>query len=128
MLDLRPLRFIALVSCLSAFACDSGDDGDGDDDGGGSDNARTDGVLALSGDATAGMTTFTQVCGTSSCHGADGNTPGTPDTERLSEAVPTLGDRAIVNVILNGKEAMPPQTQLDDQQIADVLAYVQATF
>lgn len=65
MLDLRPLRFIALVSCLSALACDSGED-DEDDDGGGSDNARTDGVLALSGDATAGMTTFTQVCGTSS--------------------------------------------------------------
>jgi mono/diheme cytochrome c family protein len=128
MFDLRFLRVATLMLTVAA-ACDKGGDEDGDDDGGGTDNARTDAVLALTGDAAAGMATFTSVCGISTCHGADGNTPGTADTKRLSDVIPTMSDRELCNVILNGQEAMPPQLGTSsDQDVANVVAYVLDTF
>jgi mono/diheme cytochrome c family protein len=106
-------------------ACDDGGDESGGEEGGGS---RTDMILALSGTSAAGQTVFTANCGVASCHGADGNTPGTSSTKRLSDEIPGLSDKQIVDIVINGEGTMPPQTGLSDQQVADVLAYVQETF
>lgn len=120
---MKPIRLLALSFTLAAFACDSGG---GEEE---TDHPRTQGVLDLTGDATAGQTVFTMICGTSACHGPDGNTPGTADTKKLSDEIPHRDDRDVVNIILKGEEAMPPQEAiLNDQQIADVLAYVRDTF
>jgi len=107
--------------------CDGGEgeEGEGEEAG---DHERTDGVLALEGDPRSGESVFTMVCGVSTCHGADGNTPGTAEAARLTDEVPELGDREIVNVVLNGYETMAAQSQLSDQQIADTLAYLRQTF
>ncbi|HWB80583.1 MAG TPA: cytochrome c [Nannocystaceae bacterium] len=119
----KSIRLLALSFTLAAFACDDG----GED--AEPDHARTQGVLDLQGDTAAGATVFMMICGTSACHGADGNTPGTADTKKLSEEIPGRDDRNIVNVILKGEGPMPPQEAiLNDQQIADVLAYVRDTF
>lgn len=71
---------------------------------------------------------FTANCGVTACHGADGNTPGSTSTARLSMVVPLLEDATIVETIIFGTGAMPAQSTLSDQQVADVLAYVTATF
>lgn len=104
--------------------CDDGGDESGEEGGG----SRTDMILGLSGTSAAGQTVFTNNCGVASCHGADGNTPGTSSTKRLSDEIPSLSDKQIVDVVINGEGTMPPQSALSDQQVADVLAYVQETF
>lgn len=117
-------RLLALTFAMTLFpACD-----DGGDESGGEGGGRVDTILGLSGTSAAGQTVFTNNCGVASCHGADGNMPGTADTKRLDEEIPSLSDAQIVDVIINGEGLMPPQTALSDQQVADVLAYVQATF
>ncbi len=115
----KPIRALVLLLTLAPIACD---------DGGEPSHARTEGVLALEGDTMTGMTTFTAVCGVAACHGADGNTPGTPETKKLGEVIPGFSDTKVVDTILKGDGPMPPQTQLSDQEIADVLAYVRDTF
>lgn len=92
------------------------------------DNERTDGILELQGDATNGEAVFGMSCGLSSCHGADGDTPATAETASLSDEVPEFSDRALVNIMLNGYETMPPQSAFSDQELADVLAYLRDTF
>lgn len=114
------LSALALISALLLPACD--------DDGGGSGNARVDDILALEGDAAAGQQTFVSVCGVPTCHGADGNTPGTPETATLSSQVPGMSEAEIATVMVEGKGTMPSQGHLTDQQLADVLAYVLDTF
>lgn len=114
---------LLLAGLLSLPACDDG--GDSNDTGG--NNSRVDTILALTPDATAGQTVFTETCGLASCHGADGNTPGTPSTKKLTDEIMELSDSAVVTVIIDGKDSMPAQS-LSDQQVADVLAYVNETF
>ena len=46
----------------------------------------------------------------------------------LAELVPASDDAMIVNTFLNGKGSMPAQSALSDQELADVLAYVNANF
>src|SRR5688500_3436239 len=116
---IQPLRVLALSITLASVACDGEE---------ASDHMRTEGVLALTGEAAGGMMVFSTVCGTAACHGADGNTPGTAETKKLGEVAPGMSDREIVNTVLKGDGPMPPQTQLTDQEIADVLAYVRDTF
>ncbi|MDP2317087.1 MAG: cytochrome c [Pseudomonadota bacterium] len=59
------------------------------------------------------------------CHGADG--AGTDTYPSLVEEVPGLADTEIEEVVLNGKEAMPAY-EFDTQEMADMLAYLRATF
>jgi mono/diheme cytochrome c family protein len=113
------IRTLAVVLGLVSSACDSDDE---------PVNPRVDDVLALTGDSTAGMMVFVQVCGTTACHGPDGNTPGTPQTVKFSERIPEMDDRGIADTILSGLRTMPAQSQLTDQQVADVVAYVLDTF
>ena len=109
--------------------------GSGCDDGGEEeeeipDHERTDAVLAMTGDAAAGMTVFGITCGTAPCHGADGDTPGDAMmlAKPLSEEVPEKTDRELSNIILTGYESMPSQATLTDEQVADVIAFVRGEF
>ena len=121
------MRFTLLAFTLAfTVACgdkDTGtDSGTGDDSGAG--DSEVDAILALTGDATAGATTFSNVC--AGCHGADG---ASGYAANLVEVAPTLDDAVIVGTIINGDSTggMPAQ-DLSDQEVADVLAYVRATF
>ncbi len=123
----RLLHLLAFSLVLGA-ACD---DGGEEEDDGGMDHARTDTVLGLTGDSAAGMTLFPASCGQAPCHGADGNTPGDPMmlAKPFSEEIPAKTDREIVNVVLNGYETMASQAAaLDDQQIADLLAFLRGEY
>jgi mono/diheme cytochrome c family protein len=92
--------------------------------GGGGETTRTDAILALDGDATAGATVFSDNCAL--CHAAsglgvdDGGT-GTNLTEAAGE---TSEDAEFAGIILNGEGNMPAFSDLTDQEIADVLAYI----
>ncbi len=50
------------------------------------------------------------------------------DRPSLDTSVPASDDPQIVNTFLNGKGGMPPQGSLDDQALADLLAYVSDNF
>lgn len=83
---------------------------------------RIEGILALTGDSTNGGTLFAASC--ASCHGDDGKT-GT--ASNLAAVVPDLPDQELVNTIISGKGSMPAQ-DLEDQDTADILAWLRATF
>lgn len=86
---------------------------------------RVSTILGLMGDTTAGATGFSGSCGLgSTCHNADGTSSGT--AADLTETTAMLTDEVIVGTILNGEGSMPPQNTLDDQKIADILAYMRA--
>ena len=113
-------------SLVLATGCDGDDDDGGGGDGtGGSDRAAT--ILGLNGDAASGEALFSAgACATPACHGADGVSGSA--TPSLGDSVPNASDEQIVNTFLNGKGSMPPQSNLSDQELADLLAYVSNTF
>lgn len=118
----RALMGAALAGVwLAATAC--GDDG-GDNGQNGTGNPEVDAILALTGDPDAGETTYLNVCGNAICHGADGvSGPG----GNLAVIVPDSSDAQIVTVVIEGEGSMPAQN-IEDQAVADVLAYLRATF
>lgn len=114
------LALVPLAACA--------DDGGGDDEAGGcteNQEMRIDDVLGLDGDAAAGATVFSNSCGNAGCHGADGIEGPAPD---LPDRVPDFMTDGLACVVIGGTGSMPPQSSLSDQEIADVLAYVQDTF
>lgn len=74
------------------------------------------------GDATAGETVYATTC--AGCHGTDGEGGTGP---AMTDEVPELTDEEIEDVILNGAGTMAP-VDLIDQDRADVIAYLRATF
>ena len=119
---------IALSVLLLIPACGSESDGDsGADTGGSTDTGgvSTADIAALTGDVTAGETVYANSC--AFCHTATGGENGT--TPALTDRVPGLSKDAVIENVLNGKGSMPGfASTLENQQIADVVAYVQATF
>lgn len=114
---MRRLLLLTLPLLLTPVACDSGDG-----DGGGDDNGA---ILDLTGDAAAGETVFTAgMCATAACHGSDGVSGQAP---ALDGVVGSRTDEQIIDSVLDGKGAMPPQ-DLSDQQMADVLAWLRQEF
>jgi mono/diheme cytochrome c family protein len=107
-------RFIlAALAGAAISAC-------GDEEGG----SRVDDILALDGNASAGSSVYQQNCSNAACHGADGNSgPGA----NLSTVVPNSSDESLVDTIINGFGGMPAQN-LEDREVADVLAYLIETF
>jgi mono/diheme cytochrome c family protein len=103
----------------------------GDDEGGsgGGSGSPVQGILDKipNADVTNGESVYTSLCGTSSCHGPNGD-DGAANAGDLPNVVPTLSDEDIAIVIVDGQGAMPPQSQLDEQTIADVIAYLNQTF
>lgn len=121
---MRRLLVLALPVILgSSLACSSEGGGDeGDEIDGGDEHGA---ILELTGDAGRGQSTFgTMMCSDAACHGPDGNSGIAP---RLSTLVPSRTDAQIIDSVLEGKAGMPPQ-DLDDQQMADVLAWLRDTF
>lgn len=110
---------LALLLAVVVSGCDDGEE---------PVNPRVNAVLELTGDPTAGAMVFSTVCGTVACHGPDGNTPGTPQTVKFSQRIPEMDDRGIADTVLSGLRTMPAQSNLTDQQVADVVAYVLETF
>lgn len=88
---------------------------------------REDQIAKMTGSATSGATLYTQTC--ADCHGADGK--GTTSGVDLRE--PAKSDEAteVIATIINGK-ANTSMTAYGntytDQQVADLYAYLKATF
>lgn len=108
--------FLVLGVLIFTPGCD-------DDDDSGTPDAHIDDILALTGDSTAGATVYSNTCAT--CHGADGSGGSGPAlTSEMSEQ----SDEEFVSIVLYGEDRMPAQSQLSDQEIADVLSYCRDTF
>jgi mono/diheme cytochrome c family protein len=124
------VRVRVWCSLLALSGCgDSGSDSTGGGPAGTDDSDSSPPLppaLELDGDATAGGKIFETTCGTAQCHGPDGS-GGSTNAEDLRKVVPLLTDVFIVTVMTDGYLVMPPQ-RLEDQQMADVLAYLRATW
>jgi mono/diheme cytochrome c family protein len=88
-----------------------------------SGGSRVDDILAITGDAANGATVYADNC--AACHAADG-TGGTGPS--LQGIVAEEGLDEITDVILSGEESMPSFSDLADQDIADLLAYLDESF
>jgi mono/diheme cytochrome c family protein len=98
------MRSLALL--LSLAACDGG--------------SRVDGILALTGDATNGATVYADNC--AECHAADGSGGIGPS---LQGEASEEGGGEVVEVVLYGEDSMPAFPDLTDQEVADLLAFLQ---
>jgi len=98
----------ATLACLGMMGC-GGEEDTGD---------RVAAILDLEGDPAAGEGVYASEC--ASCHGADGEGGSGPAMEDALHH----GDAETVEVILDGIGGMPAHDYLDDQEIADVLAYI----
>lgn len=81
-------------------------------------------ITSLTGNATIGQTSYASSCGTAECHGPNGDNSDAGD---LPTRIPEMTEAQIAATIKCGIGTMPAQN-LDDQEIANVIAYVQATF
>ena len=111
---------LAVVLCAGTLACDGGD---GDEGGGACDRSST--ILGLGTDEANGATVFANTCGSSGCHGADGISGSAPS---LATEIPEHNSDELACILLAGEGSMPSQAHLSDQDLADVIAYVEATF
>src|ERR1700722_2936289 len=87
------------------------------------------GPAAAKGDAAAGKDIFTKRC--QMCHGPDanGDTPiakalGATIPDYRSKTVQDLKDDEIKDVITKGKNKMPAQSGLSDDDIANLIAFI----
>ncbi|MCR9162197.1 MAG: c-type cytochrome [Nannocystaceae bacterium] len=126
MMMLRKMPALLFAGSLAfAAGCDGEEDDGGAGGTDGEDRAAT--ILSLEGDASAGAMVFSAgACATAGCHGPDGVSGMASPS--LDASVPSATDTQIVNSLLNGKGSMPAQSNLSDQELADVLAYVTDTF
>lgn len=81
------------------------------------------GVLALDGTAAEGGQHFT-TCAVATCHGADGKVGDGPN---LAETVPEWNDEELAQIIKYGFGDMGG-SELPDQAIADLMAYLRETY
>ncbi len=82
-------------------------------------------VVALSGDRTAGAALFSANC--TPCHGEDGR--GTERAPSLYDRVPPLSNLEVAATLIQGKGYMPVWgNRFEDQQLADLVAFLRATF
>ncbi len=77
----------------------------------------------LVGDPEAGADVYATNC--ASCHGANGE-GGTGSA--MTEAVPESTDAQIEDEIVNGNDEGMPAFTLEDQEMADLLAYLRETY
>lgn len=132
----RMMVVVAGIAVAGLIGCGdddaTGSSGSGGTGGsGGSATGRVADVLALTGDATAGTTVFDGSCGQANCHGSDG-TASNSNARDLTTFASTITDAQLIQIIIDGsvgQNVMPPLgSQYSDQEIADVVAYVRATF
>jgi mono/diheme cytochrome c family protein len=86
---------------------------------------RIDSILELTGNPAGATGNFGAVC--AGCHGSDGL--GTSLAPSLAERVPSRTDEGLLQSILQGRGDMPAwQENFQDQEFADLLAYLRANF
>ena len=107
---------VSVAACASAC-------GDDDDLTACQEEART--IAALADSSANGQTVFASSCGIGACHGSDGDSGPAPN---LSTIAPGRSDTQLAEIVNCGAGNMPAQASLSDQQVADVVAYVQETF
>lgn len=120
------MRWILSLSILAVAACNGGgDNGDTDTtDSGTTCTEQIDCVLELTSDITAGEGVYTSNC--VACHGTYGTGGVGSD---LTSTVPSLDTRGIAEVVISGQGAMAGfGSTLSDQEIADVVGYVEDSF
>ncbi len=115
------MRPVLLVALTLLAGCD---DYVLDTTGGGGSGSRSDAVLALTGDAATGEVVFDTHC--AACHDKAGVTGKVGPA--LGGVVPGAEDAALVSTVLDGKDSMPAQNIPDDQDVADLLAWMRATW
>ncbi len=71
-----------------------------------------------------GAVVYARGCAASNCHGADGDAGSGPN---LSSEVPGRSDSSLTRIIREGAGSMPAVT-VTDEELADLLAYLRATF
>lgn len=95
----------------------------------GGDTSGGDTNTGITGDATNGATLFDGKC--AGCHNADGSggndIGGTPSAD-LTVRVPALTDAELETTISEGFGTAMGSQYTDAQDIADVIAYLRATF
>ncbi len=100
----KPVPWL-FVLALSAVACSS------------STSSRVTTISGLKGDAVAGKSVYTNSC--SSCHGSNAKSGS------AGENLPSKNASTAYTQILDGKGSMPSFSDLSDQDVANVWAYVQ---
>jgi mono/diheme cytochrome c family protein len=117
------LPSLALVSTLALAGC-GGTDNSGTDAG---TQTRTQKIAALTGSVTAGGTSFANR-GCAACHGANG--AGTGSGVALQEPLKNDSKAEIIDVLLTGipGTSMASYSGLEDQEIADLYAYMKSEF
>lgn len=120
------LYVLGVAPLLASVAACGGDDSGTGGGGGGGDRVSMIAGMVASADAANGATIYSGLCGSSSCHGPNGD-DGASNAGDLPAQVPSLTNEDIISVIINGEGAMPAQS-LDDQEVADVVAYCRETF
>ena len=115
---MRSSMFVALGIVSGLMAC-------GEKEGDTASSDRQSDILSLSGDAANGEALFQSMC--TSCHGSDGSGASGPN---LYDRVPLLDESSIVEVLLDGTSGGMPgySGTLEDQEIADLLAYLLETY
>ena len=71
-----------------------------------------------------GAAVYARGCAASNCHGANGDSGSGPN---LSSEVPDRSDSSLSRIIRDGTGSMPAVT-VTDEELADLLAYLRATF
>lgn len=107
------MRYLLVAALLVGCADKGGDDTAGD---------RIADVLALTGDEANGEALFADCTG---CHGSDGSGGSGPS---LVEEVPEKSSEEILEYVIYGEDDMPAFDSWTDQELADLLAYLRATF
>lgn len=116
---MRTTALLGLTLFLSVLV------GCGDDSSTSAGTNRVDDIEKLQGNASEGQKRFDSTCGSASCHGPDGKAGPAPD---FPQVVPGRSTRDLASVVVNGTGRMPRQSSLSDQDVADVIAYLKATF
>lgn len=101
---MKKIILIVLITSLS-FACSPSD--------------RAISISEMMGNATTGESVYQSNC--ASCHGA--NARGGSGPNLISE-LKNHDDAEFIDVILEGEGSMPGFSKLEDQAIADLMAYL----
>lgn len=114
--DMRtPNAPMMLLVATSFFvpACDGGAEGEGEE----ADPVRVERISQLSGDVGRGESLYQSQC--AGCHGADGGGGSAPGVAG-EEAEETI------EASLEGPEDMPAYDHFEDQEIADLAAFIES--